>query len=426
MKTVVHSCLLALILAFTSPLAVVQPVWAEEGETESSEFTLLVGEQKAIDVSNISSVSIGEKKIATATLAGNQLLLTGKAAGVTTLTLIDRAGGSLSYSVKIIARDPRKVAEEITTLLTDVEGVEVKVIGDRVFIDGFVYRDVDQERVQRVAEIYEEAVNLTTFSKAYLTMRRLINVDYYRYEVQKVDAFAIGVNWTDFFGNAQARPEYTYLVNGGNPLTNVSTLNGTRDQGGQVALTSSFNPVSMNQDDTNFRLLDQHQVTVKEGSTAEYHVGGEFPIVYVTQFASTVEFKSYGAIFKVTPEIDKQDNINIVLDVSMSSLDFSLDALGYPGFDVVKQSTELNLKSGQSIAVGGYVSERKSKNETGLPGMSQIPVLGYFFGKKDFRKDRTDGVVFITPSVVAPVDSIDNDPRVRAVQEAYEQDDFKL
>lgn len=425
MKVTITSFLIALLLAASGLIA--SPVLAEE----SSELTLLVGEQRAIDTTNVASASVGEKKIATAALAGNQLLLSAKSSGITTLTLIYRDGSSFSYTVKVLARDPKKVREEIASLLEDVEGVEVKVVGDRVFVDGFVYREVDQERVKVVVGAFEETVNLTTFSKAYLNMRRLINIDYYRYEVQKLDALSIGINWADFFSEARAVPEYTYLINEGSPIGptigsgSILSTEG-KDQGGQVALTSDFNPVSLNQDDNRVRLLDQHQVVVKEGSPAEYHVGGEYPIVYVTVSVATVSFKEYGAIFKLTPEIDKQDNINVSLDMTISELDFSVDALGYPGLLVVKQNTELNLKSGETIVIGGYLTERSSKNENGLPGLSQVPVLGYFFGKKNFRKSATEGVVFITPSVASPTDDVRNDPKIRAVLDKYEVDDFKL
>lgn len=399
---------------------------------EESEFTLLVGEQKTMDVSNIATVAIGEKKVATATLSGAQLIVTGKGAGVTTLTLIDRAGGSFSYSVRVIARDPQKTAKEVQELLLDVDGVEVKVVGERVFLDGFVYRKEDAARIEKIAKVFEEeVVDLTTFNESFLTILRLVQVDYYRYEIQKEDAQAIGVNWREFFTATEGALTYTNLISGGDPSLppTVNPVTGDvtdKDAGGQVVFTSNFNPVKLNQDDDRFRLLDQHQVTVKSGAAAEYHVGGEYPLVIANTATAYVEYKKYGAIFSLTPVIDRQDYINATLNMEISSLDFSLVVNGYPALNTVKQSTEVNLKSGETIVIGGYLRDQRTKSEDGIPGLSQVPVLGYVFGSKEFRKTTTEGVVFITPSVGAPTDDPNANPRVRGVVENFESDDFRL
>jgi pilus assembly protein CpaC len=403
------------------------------------EIVLMVGEQKTIDVSNIASVSLGEKKIASAQLVGNQLLLTGKGAGVTTLSLIARDGSSYSSTVKVLARDPKALKREVEMLLSDVEGVDVRIVGDRVFLDGYVYREEDKERAELVTEAFPGVVNLATFSKAYLTMRRLVQVDYYRYEVQTSNVLDMGLNWKDLLSGTQVQTNYSRLLRYGDPLQSQQTIvdpttgdTSTYNQyqygshGGDVLITSDFNPVKFNQDDGRIRLLDSHQVVVKEGSDAEYHVGGEIPVIISTGFVVSVEYKPYGAIFKLTPELDRQDNINIKLDMELSEPDFSVAVMGVPGLISIRQVSELNLKSGESIAIGGFVQERHSKAEDGLPGLSQIPVLGYFLGSKNFRDETREGIVFITPTVASPTDSPRNDPRIRGVMEDFEKKDFRL
>ena len=58
------------------------------------------------------------------------------------------------------------------------------------------------------------------------------------------------------------------------------------------------------------------------------------------------------------------------------------------------------MQSGQTVALGGLISESRNDNSTGLPGLSRAPVIGGLFGTKDQGLTRTELIVFITPRVI--------------------------
>lgn len=443
MRTVFMKLLMVVLVAgagvtgilFTGPT-----VYAAEpmlqGTSSNREITLLVGQQRSIDVSTVESVAVGNQDIAAARLVGTKLLITGVNPGLTTLNLIAMDGTSTSYTVMVLARDPKVVLEEVQQLLGDVEGVDLKVVGDRVFVDGYVYREEDRDRVARVVEAFQGVVDLTTFSSEYLEVGRLVQLDYYRYEIQKTDNLTIGLNWKDLMGDlTTVNGEYEVLIDRGNPTQSVQ-LDPNSGQytyqypsgasGGNVMITSEFNPIQLNQDDDRIRLQDTHQIVVTEGRRARYVVGGELPIPLITDDRIRVDYKEYGAILEVLPVVDRQENIQLDLNLTLSVPDFSVQVLNAPALIKVTQNTDVTLKAGETVVVGGYIQTQKSKSENGLPALSQIPVLGYFFGQKGFNDTEREGVVFITPTITEPSEDYRNDPRVRGVLENYERDDFRL
>ena len=58
------------------------------------------------------------------------------------------------------------------------------------------------------------------------------------------------------------------------------------------------------------------------------------------------------------------------------------------------------MPSGQTMVMGGLISETKDNTSNGLPLLSRIPILGGLFGNQELKNNRTELVLFITPRVV--------------------------
>jgi general secretion pathway protein D len=78
----------------------------------------------------------------------------------------------------------------------------------------------------------------------------------------------------------------------------------------------------------------------------------------------------------------------------------SLTGLLTPTISIRKIRSTVSVQSGQTVALGGLISERRNDNSTGLPGLSRAPVIGALFGTKDQALIRTELIVFITPRVI--------------------------
>jgi general secretion pathway protein D len=63
-------------------------------------------------------------------------------------------------------------------------------------------------------------------------------------------------------------------------------------------------------------------------------------------------------------------------------------------------STQVTVQDGDTIAIGGIITENVTDTTAGIPLLSRIPVLGAAFGSKTHHKDRTELIVFLTPRVI--------------------------
>jgi len=71
-----------------------------------------------------------------------------------------------------------------------------------------------------------------------------------------------------------------------------------------------------------------------------------------------------------------------------------------PSFSKRNVQTQVTVQDGDTIAIGGIISESDSSSSAGVPGLHRIPVLGGLFGSKFYSKSRTELVVFLTPRVI--------------------------
>src|SRR5882724_7760813 len=138
--------LVLLGLALAIPLA--QP--------EGGVISLGVGQQKVIQLGSVARVAIGEPEVADVRQVGGggELLITGVGEGRTSLLVWRQNDARLSYLVVVRKQDPKELVSEVRALLGDREGIHVRVVGDRVFVDGETVNADDYDRVQQVLQLY--------------------------------------------------------------------------------------------------------------------------------------------------------------------------------------------------------------------------------------------------------------------------------
>ena len=76
---------------------------------------------------------------------------------------------------------------------------------------------------------------------------------------------------------------------------------------------------------------------------------------------------------------------------------------GNPNPDVATRNakTSVQVASGETIALGGLIRENKTRSTSGIPLLSKIPVVGALFGTQEYKRDRTELVLLITPKIVS-------------------------
>lgn len=107
-----------------------------------------------------------------------------------------------------------------------------------------------------------------------------------------------------------------------------------------------------------------------------------------------------GIELTVTPQISMDEFIKLKIDASQSEADFSRTVDGIPAVIDSTASTTVLLENGTTTVIGGLYRVKESKQQRGVPGLQNIPVMGYLFKSKTRSKTDTELMIFITPKIV--------------------------
>ncbi|QYK00279.1 secretin N-terminal domain-containing protein [Shewanella psychrotolerans] len=158
-------------------------------------------------------------------------------------------------------------------------------------------------------------------------------------------------------------------------------------------------------------VLSKPSLLVRDGVAASIQVGTDIPVVGKTTTDPTngvtksVEYRKTGIDVTVTPTINAQGVVIMTIQQSNSNqVDGGADVEGNPQIFERSIDTEVVAESGQTVILGGLISENSSDNQAGLPWVSRLPLIGPLFGTTTQNKVRTELVIMVTPRVVTRTD----------------------
>ena len=156
-------------------------------------------------------------------------------------------------------------------------------------------------------------------------------------------------------------------------------------------------------------VLSSPRILARNGETATILVGSEIPTINMQQtnaatagvgVLQSVEYRKTGIILTVKPIIYAGDRID--LDVTQEVSDSTkVGVAGSPIIDTRKVQTQLSLKDGTPVLLGGLISQSNSRSETGVPFLKDIPIAGQLFRTNTDSVSKTELLVLITPYIVA-------------------------
>lgn len=128
--------------------------------------------------------------------------------------------------------------------------------------------------------------------------------------------------------------------------------------------------------------------------------GGEFPIpVPDGNGGNTIEFKQYGIKLKIKPDVSPTGFVVADVETELSSIDQSVSVSGTPGLKSRQTKTQVSLQQGQTLAISGLVNKELGHDVNKVKWLGDIPILGALFRSNNYRNNRSDLVIFITPHV---------------------------
>lgn len=170
-------------------------------------------------------------------------------------------------------------------------------------------------------------------------------------------------------------------------------------------------------DDSRVMIRSRPRLLVKSGESATLEAGNEIPVIVQisdsdTQAAGSsnilqqVSYRRTGVILEIEPIVQANGLVDLSISQELSEARpaAATSLAGTPTILNRRVSTNLTLRDGGSLVMGGLISNSQSGGQAGIPGLGRIPVLGRLFRADTFQEDRTELIIMVIPYVVADFD----------------------
>jgi pilus assembly protein CpaC len=230
---------------------------------------------------------------------------------------------------------------------------------------------------------------------------QMIEVDVQIVEIIYNDKLDYGIDWPTLIGGG--------LPQGGLPLTPLQTIeqnpNDLNFLGGTFKRGQINAALKMLLEKDYAKLLAKPKLRTLSGKKAEFLSGGELPYTLVdSQGKATVQWKEYGIKLSIEPVIDKKNTIIAKLRAEASSLDYiNAVSLGnggtLPSLRERWADTTISMEPEDTVIIAGLMQNDDAKVTSGVPILSDIPLLGEIFKSTHTENKRTELVIFVTPKI---------------------------
>jgi pilus assembly protein CpaC len=382
------------------------------GSERTTTLTVAIGKSQDVRTAiGFAEVSVGDPEVADVNpLTDHSLSILGKKIGTTRVTVYG-AGKALigifdvevSYDISRLANELRRRYPHSRMQASSVNG-RIMLTGealDAAMLDGAVTiaRQFGPEIINAVSVMAPQQVMLEV---------RFV-------EVSRTAGRELGFQWNRFGSHS--------IANSGNRTNTLPVTPATEVGAGVLSGTSPFGfliarfvtggsttdmMINALEEQGVARSLAEPNLVALSGDTASFLAGGEYPIPVAGSLGQvTVDYKRYGVGLAFTPTVLAGGLINLKIEPEVSEIDTNhtvavANNIVVPALIVRRASTTVELRDGQSFAIGGLLQNNVKNQVEQLPWAGSVPVLGALFSSKSYQKNETDLVIIVTPRLVKP------------------------
>ncbi|MCD4820778.1 MAG: type II and III secretion system protein family protein [Methanococcoides sp.] len=358
----------------------------------------------------VKRVSIADPGIAAfVLLSPNEIYITGKASGITNLTLWQNNKISVIYDLEV-DYDISRLKQKLHEVLPLEKEIRVIATHDSITLSGRISSAANLSQAMALAEAYAPKGNVRNLLEVAGVHQVMLEVKVA--EMSKSVINHLGINFSYTRGGDLGLSLLGGLVQLGE-LTDIGTELLVSPA---VNALFSFNKGSANwsgfvdalKEDGLVKILAEPTLIALSGQNANFLAGGEYPVPIPSEDGIAIEYKPFGVTLSFTPTVLSEDKISIKVAPEVSELDFSiaLQVGGYtvPGLSTRRAMTVVELADGQSFAIAGLLKETVRDSMSRFPLLGDIPVLGALFRSRAFQKNETELIIIVTPHLVKPLD----------------------
>jgi len=158
------------------------------------------------------------------------------------------------------------------------------------------------------------------------------------------------------------------------------------------------------------KLLSEPSLIATDSIPASINVGTQIPVTtgstVIPSGGNVTSSSSYssentGITLQVNARVNSSGVVTLIINQEISNVNSSATSnAATPAFDQQVVQTQITMMDGDTIAIGGLISEKYDTTTTGIPGLIRIPWIGGLFGSKSVSKERSELIMFFTPHVI--------------------------
>lgn len=389
-----------------------------------------LNESKYMAASGITRLAVGNPAIADVQLlSSGDFLLVGKKAGTTSLIVWSDGGRRTEYTVYVAGND-RGMASAIQDAI-GYPKVHVQMIKDRVMLRGKVENQYEHDTALKIAGLYTGGDGSGVIDLLEMEHPSQIRLEAQIIEINSDYTKNLGIQyWSQTPGSNSSSGSST-----GNPNNNITVgtaglfyggedFSSTRKHGGWLGSHVANVNVTLQAliNEGKARILSRPSITTMSGKTANILIGGRIPIPVSDGNGNvSIDWHEYGVKLKIEPVVDSEDKITSKVHAEVSTLDYShgvkIDSFSVPGIATREAESEVNVRSGMTMAIGGLINSEDAKIVSKIPLLGDLPIIGRFFRHTSNTRDKREVIILITPTLVADDTPA---PMSRRMKESYE------
>lgn len=373
---------------------------------------ILVGQSTIIHGVILKRIYVADPKIVqTYNSAPDELVITAKSAGSSSVVLWDTKGRSFVYNISADF-DPLSVRAALDSALPG-NNIAIQGAQDVLTLTGTVDSKEMADEAGKLAASYAKTVvnslRVVTKRQQQVELKlQILEVDRTKLEQLGFNIFRpagsnVGAISTNQYasGATVSGSGSTQTVNFTDPL-NFSIFNFAHDIGATVQALEQKNVA---------QILAEPTLTALSGQKAQFLSGGEFPFPMVqggvgNGTAISIQFRPYGVKMEFTPIVNADGSIHLKVSPEVSALDYSnaVTISGYtiPAISTRRADTEVELQDGQTFAISGLLDHRTTENLSKIPGIGDVPILGQLFRSKNINHSIVELVVLVRARILDP------------------------
>ncbi len=219
------------------------------------------------------------------------------------------------------------------------------------------------------------------------------------------EATRFGVDWSRIAEDSALNPISTETATGFLPESGLEGLLFNKSFiRGAAQVDATLEAIAVNND---VQLLARPSLTVTNNQEGEIQIGSQVPVQQGSSIGSAgiattnIQYRDTGIVLSITPQINTDGVVNLVINQVLRSVESGSSGVNNnPIFNNQEITTTVVVRDGENVVLGGLIQTDTENLNTGVPGLSRVPLLGKLFSYQQQVIERRELFIVIRPEII--------------------------